>query len=157
MGRERKKSKIIPTTLSVPKITMIFGIMEELESLFTGSGYMKWMEEVNKEEGRYVNVLAFDDYMNLFEKNPEKEIRPTNIYLRDMFDHFGTNENGSFKLFSRNHADAPAVHGQVRTQKKIYQYLQNFMEEGFNNKFILLIGPNGSSKSSLIKKNHALS
>ncbi len=131
---------------------MIFGIMEELESLFTGPGYMKWMEEVNKEEGRYTNVLAFDDYMALFEKNPEKEIRPTNIYLRDMFDYFGVNPNGSFKLFSREHADAPAVYGQVKTQKRIYQYLQNFMEEGYNNKFILLVGPNGSSKSSLVKK-----
>jgi serine protein kinase len=113
---------------------------------------MKWMEEVNKEEGRYQNVLAFDDYMGLFEKNPEKELRPTNIYLRDMFDYFGTNPNGSFNLFTREHADAPPVHGQVKTQKRIYQYLQNFMEEGFNNKFILLVGPNGSSKSSLIKK-----
>ena len=113
---------------------------------------MKWMEEVNKEEGRYVNLLAFDDYMNLFEKHPQKELRPTNIYLRDMFDYFGQNPNGSFKLFTREHADAPPVHGQVKTQKKIYQFLQNFMEEGFNNKFILLVGPNGSSKSSLIKK-----
>lgn len=113
---------------------------------------MKWMEEVNKEEGRYQNVLAFDDYMNLFEKNPEKELRPTNIYLKDMFDYFGTNPNESFKLFTREHADAPSVHGQVKTQKRIYNYLQNFMEEGYNNKFILLIGPNGSSKSSLIKK-----
>ena len=129
---------------------MIFGIMEE--SLFTGSGYMKWMEEVNKEEGRYVNLLAFDDYMNLFEKHPQKELRPTNIYLRDMFDYFGQNENGSFKLFTREHSDAPPVHGQVKTQNRIYQFLQNFMEEGFNNKFILLIGPNGSSKSSLVKK-----
>ncbi|WP_408097994.1 hypothetical protein ACJVC5_03450 [Peredibacter sp. HCB2-198] len=113
---------------------------------------MKWMEEVNKEEGRYQNVLAFDDYMKLFEKNPEKELRPTCIYLRDMFDYYGTNPNGSFKLFSREHADAPPVHGQIKTQKRIHQYLQNFMEEGFNNKFILLVGPNGSSKSSLIKK-----
>lgn len=113
---------------------------------------MKWMEEVNKEEGRYQNVLAFEDYMKLFEKNPEKELRPTCIYLRDMFDYYGTNPNGSFKLFSREHADAPPVHGQVKTQYRIYQYLQNFMEEGFNNKFILLVGPNGSSKSSLIKK-----
>ncbi len=113
---------------------------------------MKWMEEVNKEEGRYQNVLAFDDYMNLFEKNAEKELRPTNIYLKDMFDYFGKNPNESFKLFTREHADAPPVHGQVKTQKRIYNYLQNFMEEGFNNKFILLIGPNGSSKSSLIKK-----
>lgn len=113
---------------------------------------MKWIEEVNKEEGRYQNVLSFDDYMKLFEKNPEKELRPTNIYLRDMFDYFGKGENGSFNLFTREHADAPPVHGQIRTQQKIYQYLNNFMEEGFNNKFILLIGPNGSSKSSLIKK-----
>jgi len=129
---------------------MIFGIMEE--SLFTGSGYMKWMEEVNKEEGRYLNLLAFDDYMNLFEKFPQKELRPTNIYLRDMFNYFGKNENGSFKLFTREHADAPPVHGQLQTQNRIFQFLQNFMEEGFNNKFILLIGPNGSSKSSIVKK-----
>lgn len=113
---------------------------------------MKWMDEVNKEEGRYVNVLAFDDYMNLFEKNPQKELRPTCVYLRDMFNYFGVNNNGSFKLFTREHADAPPVYDQVRVQKKIYQYLQNFMEEGYNNKFILLVGPNGSSKSSLVKK-----
>ena len=113
---------------------------------------MKWMEEVNKEEGRYQNVLAFEDYMKLFEKNPEKELRPTNIYLRDMFDYFGKSSNGGFNLFNREHADAPPVHGQVKTQKRIYNYLQNFMEEGFNNKFILLVGPNGSSKSSLVKK-----
>jgi predicted Ser/Thr protein kinase len=131
---------------------MIFGIMDVLEFLFTGSGYMKWMEEVNKEEGRYQSVLAFDEYMQLFEKNSEKELRPTNIYLRDMFDYYGSNPNGSFKLFTREHADAPPVYGQIKTQKRIYQYLQNFMEEGYNNKFILLVGPNGSSKSSLIKK-----
>jgi predicted Ser/Thr protein kinase len=113
---------------------------------------MNWMEEVNKEEGRYLNVLAFDDYMKMFEKNAQKELRPSNIYLKDMFDYFGKNENHGFKLFTREHADAPPVHGQVKTQTRIYQFLQNFMEEGYNNKFILLIGPNGSSKSSLIKK-----
>ena len=113
---------------------------------------MKWMEEVNKEEGRYQNVLAFEDYMKLFEKNAEKELRPSNIYLKDMFDYFGKSASGTYNIFTREHADAPPVHGQLKTQKRIYQFLQNFMEEGFNNKFILLVGPNGSSKSSLIKK-----
>ncbi len=113
---------------------------------------MNWMEEVNKEEGRYQNVLAFEDYMKLFSKNPEKELRPSNIYLRDMFDYYGKTDADGFSIFTRDHADAPPVHGQVRTQKRIYNFLQNFMEEGFNNKFILLVGPNGSSKSSLIKK-----
>lgn len=113
---------------------------------------MKWMEEVNKEEGRYQGVLTFDDYMNVFEKLPQKELRPTNLYLKDMFEYFGTNPNGSYKVFTRDHSDAPPVHGQVRTQKRIYNFLHNFIEEGYNNKFILLVGPNGSSKSSLIKK-----
>jgi len=145
-------SKIMPKMLIVPKIRINFGIMGLTEFLFTGSGYMKWMEEVNKEEGRYQNVICFDDYMNLFTKNPAKELRPTNIYLKEMFDYFKTGPDGSFNLFTREHADAPPVYGQIKTQKRIYQFLQNFMEEGFNNKFILLIGPNGSSKSSLIKK-----
>ncbi len=113
---------------------------------------MNWMDEVNKNESHYLNVLAFDDYMNLYEKNPHKELRPTCVYLRDMFDYFGSNENGSFKLFTREHADAPPVYDQVRVQKRIYNYLHNFMEEGYNNKFILLVGPNGSSKSSIVKK-----
>jgi len=113
---------------------------------------MKWIQEVNKEEGKYQGVLTFDDYMKLFEKLPQKELRPTNIYLKEMFDFFGKNENGSFKLFTQEHPDAPPVHGQIKTQKKIYSFLHNFIEEGYNNKFILLVGPNGSSKSSLIKK-----
>lgn len=113
---------------------------------------MKWREEVSKEENKYQGILTFDDYMELFEKNPLKELRPTNIYLKDMFDFYGEHDNGSFKLFTRDHADAPPVHGQIKTQKRIYTFLHNFIEEGYNNKFILLIGPNGSSKSSLIKK-----
>lgn len=137
-------------TLEIVRKIRILGIIEE--ERFTGSGYMKWMEEVNKEQSLYNQLLAFDEYMTVFEKHPIKELRPSSIYLKDMFDYFGKDKDGSFNLFHREHADAPPVYGQIKTQKRIYQYLQNFMEEGFNNKFILLIGPNGSSKSSLIKK-----
>jgi len=142
----------MPMTAMVPKIRMIFGIIDLLEALFTGSGYMKWIEEVNKEEARFKSVLSFDEFMALVEKNPAKEARPLCIYLKNMFDHFGVEKNGAFKLFTRDHADAPSVHGQIETQQKIYQNIKNFMEEGYNNKFLLLVGPNGSSKSSLVKK-----
>ncbi len=137
-------------TLEIVRRMRILGIIDE--ERFTGSGYMKWMEEVNKEQSLYSQLLSFEEYMMIYEKHPQKELRPSSIYLKDMFDHFGRAKDGSFNLFQREHADAPPVHGQIKTQKRIYQYLQNFMEEGFNNKFILLIGPNGSSKSSLIKK-----
>ena len=113
---------------------------------------MNWMEEVNKEEGRYQTVMSFDEYMKMFEKLPHKELRTSGIYLKEMFDYFGRNEDGSFKLFNREHALAPSVHGHRRVQKRIYNFLQNFVEEGYNNKFILLVGPNGSAKSSLVKK-----
>lgn len=137
-------------TVEIVRIIRILGIMDE--ERFTGSGYMKWMEEVNKEQSLYNQLLSFEEYMTIFEKHPQKELRPSSIYLKDMFDYFGKAKDGSFNLFHREHADAPPVHGQIKTQKRVYQYLQNFMEEGFNNKFILLVGPNGSSKSSLIKK-----
>lgn len=113
---------------------------------------MKWMDEVNKEHGRTTWIRSFDEYMKIFEKEPSRETRPTSLYLKDMFDHFGRSPQGGFNLFTREHADAPPVHGQVHVQQKVYQAINNFIEEGFNNKFLLLVGPNGSSKSSLIKK-----
>lgn len=113
---------------------------------------MKWIQEVNEEQGRLAHVRSFDEYMKLFEANPIKELRPTAFYLKDMFDHFGRSPGGGFNLFLREHPDSPPVHGQIRVQNRIYQGIKNFIEEGFNNKFMLLVGPNGSSKSSLIKK-----
>lgn len=113
---------------------------------------MNWIKEVNEEQGGYSHVRSFDEYMKHFEAHPNRELRPTCVWLKDMFDHFGKSANGGFKLFLREHSDAPPVHGQVRVQQRIYQGIKNFVEEGFNNKFMLLVGPNGSSKSSLIRK-----
>lgn len=113
---------------------------------------MDWLKEVNNEEKKFEHIFSFDEYFNIFEKNFRHELRTSSMYLKDMFDFFGKDENGGFKLFKRVQPNSPPVAGQFSTQEKIYQNLINFNEEGFNNKFILLIGPNGSSKSSLIKK-----
>jgi serine protein kinase len=113
---------------------------------------MNWIKEVNDEQGRYASARSFDEYMKLFDANPARELRPTCIWLKDMFDHYGKSPRGGWNIFLREHSDAPPVHGQIRVQQRIYQGLKNFIEEGFNNKFMLLVGPNGSSKSSLIRK-----
>jgi len=113
---------------------------------------MDWLEEVNNEEERVLQILSFDEYMNVFEENSKRELRTSSMYFKDMFEFYGKDDKGHFKLFKREHPDSPAVAGQFKTQEKIYKNLINFTEEGFNNKFLLLIGPNGSSKSSLIKK-----
>lgn len=113
---------------------------------------MKWLKEVNADDSNSPKIQSFEEYMQKLERNPFKELRPTCLYLKEMFEYFGVDEEGGFNLFSDIHPDAPPVHGQIVAQRTIYQNLVNFTEEGFNNKFLLLVGPNGSSKSSLIKK-----
>lgn len=113
---------------------------------------MEWLEEVNNQEPRFEEIFSFDEYMNIFHEHPKREIRTSSMYLKDLFDYFGKDEQGHFKLFKKEHPNAPKVAGQFKTQERIYNNLINFIDEGFNNKFLLLIGPNGSSKSSIVKK-----
>lgn len=114
--------------------------------------YQDWINQASEQPDATLETLSFSDYMTIFEKNPKLESRPTFEYIRDMLNHYGVNADGSFKLFQMKHPDSPAVHGQIKVQQSLYQNLVNFSEEGFNNKFILLIGPNGSSKSSIVNK-----
>lgn len=113
----------------------------------------KWLDDTQTGSFTDTEILSFPDYMNdVFSKNPSRESRPTYRYLLDMLNSYGRNEDGSFKLFQKEHPDCPAVHGQIKVQQSLLQNIQNFEEEGYNNKFILLVGPNGSSKSSLVRK-----
>lgn len=113
----------------------------------------KWLDDNEVTNYSSTEVLSFNEYMEgIFFENPSREARPTFKYLRDMIDSYGKNEDGSFILFQKEHTDCPAVHGQLKVQQALLQNIQNFEEEGYNNKFILLVGPNGSSKSSIVKK-----
>ena len=103
-------------------------------------------------------ILSFDEYLTLVRADPTRQARSAAQYVRDMFDHFGTEEVNAFggvetrfKLF-----DAPfengfeRVVGQEVVQQEIYKILQNFVRERRVSKLIFLHGPNGSAKSSLI-------
>lgn len=113
---------------------------------------MDWIEKAENGQAPNGQTLSFYDYMENFERAPHKECRPTYEYLLEMIDYFGQDEQGHYKLFQKEHPDSPAVFGQLKTQQAIVDNLKNFSEEGFNNKFILLVGPNGSAKSSLVRK-----
>ena len=113
---------------------------------------MEWINELEKQNGHNNETFSFNDYMEIVENNPKGEVRTNSLYLKDMFDFYGQNEQGGFKFFEANWPDAPPVFGQQQTQQEIYQNLKNFIDEGFNNRFLLLVGPNGSAKTSLIHK-----
>lgn len=112
----------------------------------------KWLDSVESSSETISEIHSFNDYMQKFEEAPYKHSRPSYAYLIDMLNYYGKTEDGCYKVFQVTHAEAPAVYGQKATQDAIMQNLKNFQEEGFNNKFILLVGPNGSAKSSLVRK-----
>ncbi len=103
-------------------------------------------------------LLGFHEYLDVVAQDPAGQIRDAATYLRDVFDHYGTETvdrpYGHFtryRLFDAPFADGQgAVLGHEPVQARIYGLLTDFIRQGRVSKLILLHGPNGSAKSSLI-------
>jgi predicted Ser/Thr protein kinase len=106
------------------------------------------------------SLLAFDEYLDLFARAPRAQARGAAQYLRDVIDHFGVAEVQApwgavrryriFDLEFAPEARAARVAGQEEVQAAIYRVLGNFVRSGRVNKLILLHGPNGSAKTSIV-------
>ena len=95
-------------------------------------------------------ILSFEDYLKLIEKNPTTQLRGSAQYTADMMDASGK-VNDAFKVFHEPIDGVTAkVVGQESVQKQIYNSLKSFAHMGLNNRLILLHGPNGSAKSTLV-------
>lgn len=118
------------------------------------------VDAVKREFRAERRVLSFEEYLRVFEENPVRHSRDAAVYLRDAFDHFGTEklhqpwgDTLRYKLFdlpwlSKEDARGEALIGQERVQGEIYRILSNFTRGGRANKLTLLHGPNGSAKST---------
>jgi serine protein kinase len=114
--------------------------------------------EMRESFARNRRVISFAEYVTLFSAEPERQLRSAAQYLRDVFDHFGTEPIRTprgpmirWKLF-----DCPwdngkdALVGQEEVQAAVYRLVCNFAREGRTNRLILLHGPNGSAKSTFV-------
>ncbi len=110
-------------------------------------------------------LLSFSEYLDLFAQEPIKQTRDASRYLRDVFDHFGTTQvEYPFGTYTRfNLFDLPwekpespgrlprgALIGQEAVQGEVYRALSNFAREGRPGRLLLLHGPNGSAKSTIV-------
>ena len=103
-------------------------------------------------------LLSFDEYLSLCEQEPTLQARSSAQYVRDMFDHFGTEvveahgaKHTRYKLFDvAFEGGQERVSGQETVQEEIYKILNNFVRERRVTKLVFLHGPNGSAKSSII-------
>ncbi|HSS37349.1 MAG TPA: serine protein kinase PrkA, partial [Polyangia bacterium] len=114
--------------------------------------------ELRESFARNRRVISFTEYVTLFSAEPVRQLRSAAQYLRDVFDHFGSEPVRTprgpmirWKLF-----DCPwdngkdALVGQEEVQAAVYRLVSNFAREGRTNRLILLHGPNGSAKSTFV-------
>ncbi len=132
--------------------------MAEKPSVATEIGAVAESVEKRFLKGR--RVLAFSEYLDLFAGDPVRFARDASRYLRDCFDHYGTTvvEQPWGKFTRWNLFDLPwdplqaphALIAQEQVQEEIYRSVSNFVREGRPNRLVLLHGPNGSAKSTIV-------
>ncbi len=106
------------------------------------------------------SILSFEEYLESFVEAPRQHARSSAQYLRDVLDHFGSEERETpvgkvrrWKLFDlpfEPEARALRVAGQEEVQAALYRALGTFVRSGRVSKLIMLHGPNGSAKSSIV-------
>jgi serine protein kinase len=114
--------------------------------------------EMRESFARNRRVISFAEYVTLFSGEPAQQLRSAAQYLRDVFDHFGSEPVRTprgpmtrWKLFDCPwDAGKDALVGQEEVQAAVYRLVSNFAREGRTNRLILLHGPNGSAKSTFV-------
>ncbi len=106
------------------------------------------------------SLLSFEEYLSAVLEAPRRHARGAAQYLRDVMDHFGAEDRETpigrvrrWKLFDLEFdpdGRAQRVAGQEEVQAAVYRALGSFVRSGRVNKLILLHGPNGSAKSSIV-------
>lgn len=104
-------------------------------------------------------VLSYAEYLELAEDTPRRQLRSSPQLAKDCFDHWGTEmvdypwgRVRRFTLFDCPWSDErDHLVGQETVQNQVYRTLCNFVNEGAANKLVLLHGPNGSAKSTLVR------
>jgi predicted Ser/Thr protein kinase len=105
-------------------------------------------------------VMSFAEYLELAEETPRRQLRSSPQIAKDCFEHWGTQEVEypwgrvrRFSLFDCPWSDEQRdqLVGQEVVQNSVYRALSNFVNEGAANKLVLLHGPNGSAKSTLVR------
>ncbi len=112
--------------------------------------------EVREEFERSGRLLTFSGFLAEVEKAPYFRLRSAVQFCADMLDYFGCQpvsvlgrEMSRYRIFDAPFGGDP-VFGQEQVQDALVRILKGFAEDGRPDKLIVLTGPNGSSKSSLI-------
>ncbi len=103
-------------------------------------------------------LLSFDEWFSLLCDEPTVHARSAAQFVRDAFEHFGTRgvrtPKGQVQRYSLFDSEFDGWHrlvGQEEAQNELYEAIEGFVRLGRVNKLVLLHGPNGSAKSTILE------
>jgi serine protein kinase len=104
-------------------------------------------------------ILSFDEYLDEVIAHPTRHLRNAARYLIDVINHFGVDDVAQstgmvrrYRLFDQAFDEGRGrVAGQERVQAAVVRILENFVRSGRIDRLVLLHGPNGSAKTSIIQ------
>lgn len=102
--------------------------------------------------------MSYEAWLELLLKDPMRNLRSASQYILDVFLHWGVEERDlptgpvrRYRLFDAPWSNGDGrVAGQEHVQEEIFRLLSNFVRDARVSKLILLHGPNGSAKSSIV-------
>ena len=103
-------------------------------------------------------VLSFDEWFDLLCREPTVHARSAAQYLRDALEHFGKRHVRTprgqvqrYRLFDCEFDGWHRLVGQEEAQNELFDAIDGFVRLGRVNKLLLLHGPNGSAKSTMLE------
>jgi len=104
-------------------------------------------------------ILSFDQFIGQIIDNPAKHLRSCAQYFVDMWSSFGSYDVATpaktyrrYRLFDAEFAQGDGrIFGQEQVQHELFTHINNFARCGRIDKLLLLHGPNGSSKTSIVQ------
>jgi predicted Ser/Thr protein kinase len=104
-------------------------------------------------------VLSFAEWFALLEQHPRRHARSAAEYVRDAMVHFGRRDVRTpgglvsrFRIFDRKYAEGfHRLVGQETAQNALFDALDGYCRLGRVNSLLLLHGPNGSAKSTILE------
>ncbi len=112
---------------------------------------------VRDEYASTARILSFGEWFEMLCQDPARHARNAAQYVRDGIDYFGVREVRTpsglarrFRIFDRPFDEGHRLVGQETAQNELYEALEGFAQLGRTNRMLLLHGPNGSAKSTLL-------
>ncbi|BDG06401.1 PrkA family serine protein kinase [Anaeromyxobacter oryzae] len=124
----------------------------------------RWLSSVGTGvKGAFVenrSLLSFEEYLQVFLDAPRRQARSSAQYVHDVLEHFGAEDRETpvgtvrrWRLFDLPwdpEGRVQRIAGQEEVQAALHRDVGTFVRSGRVNKLVLLHGPNGSAKSSIV-------